>query len=273
MADFIINDSNYLQYVDPIVDGHRMGKGYVERNLTENPYGVYASSTPWSDELKIIPRSEWGDRIRQMEREKSRLSDIRNRADNGRPFTLNQGQLPYCWAFSSTAAVMLLRAAANQPYKKLSATAVAAKIYNFQQRGAWSALSSDFIGRDGVPSVEFWPEQSMSRANDNPRTWEDAKNYRVTEGFMDIQVAAYDRKLTFDQIATCLLSRIPVALDYRWWSHAVCGMDLTLDGNGGYGIRILNSWGDRWGENGTSVLVGNRVHPMGAVALRAVTGN
>ena len=111
------------------------------------------------------------------------------------------------------------------PYVQLSPHAVACKIYNFTDRGAWGALSMDFISRSGIPSEEFWPQKSMNRRYDNDATWENAKNHRIIEGFVDLDVQhVSDAKLTFDQVASCYFQMIPVVTDVFWWGHSVFGL-------------------------------------------------
>ena len=176
-----------------------------------------------------------------------------------------------CWAHSTTSAVMMLRAANNAPYVGLSAFAVAAVIKGWRDEGGWGAQSLEFITSRGVPSEKFWPMRSMNRANDNPQTWENAKLHRVSEGWVDLGAAQYNRNLTFDQAMTCLLCRIPVVTDLNWWSHSVCAIDPVEVEKGSFGIRILNSWGDAWSDRGMGVLSGSRAVMDGGAAPRVVT--
>tara|TARA_R110000868_G_scaffold250344_2_gene506855 strand:- start:4 stop:789 length:786 start_codon:yes stop_codon:yes gene_type:complete len=254
---FIIDDNTPIE--QEISSGHAFG--CVPRDFSVQPRTVKAVQFP------LIPRSEWSERIRDMEATKSRLSDIRNTGDNGGPIrSYDQNGQGYCWAYSTTAAVTLLRAKANMPHVRLSAHAVACKIKNFRDEGAWGALSMEFISKNGVPSEAAWPAKSMSRSNDNAATWADAAKHKITEGWADLEVEAWDRNMTFDQIGTLLLSRIPVVLDFAWWGHSVCGMDLVETSPGQFGVRIWNSWTDSWGDNGTGVLAGSKAIPMGASA-------
>lgn len=176
--------------------------------------------------------------------------------------------LKNCWAHSTTQAVMMLRAEMGQPYVPLSAYAVACVIKNYRDEGGWGALSLDFATSRGIPSQEFWPQQSMDRSNDNPNTWKNAALHKVSEGFVDLAVAAYDRTLSFDQVATCLLCNIPVVGDFNWWGHSVCLLDLVEIESGDFGVRILNSWSDSWSDNGMGILQGSKCVPDGAVAPR-----
>ena len=122
----------------------------------------------------------------------------------------------------------------------------------------------------GYPSQARWPQGSISRSHDNAETWEDAKKYKVSEGVIDLDGQIPWQNLKFDAVATLLLSRIPVVTDFMWWGHSVLALDLVKLSSGGYGIRILISWGDEWETNGMTVLTGDKAVPDGAVAPRVI---
>lgn len=272
----IIDDDNYKDFLTPsLADGTKLCRGLVPRDMQQQPVGYLGELCPpmHSVNMPLIPRSDWSAMIKEQEQTKSRLSDIRRNARGpGRHFeALDQNGQGYCWAYAATGCVMMLRAASNMPYVRLSAHAIACKIKNFRDEGGWGALGLEYIIKHGVPSIEAWPEKSMSRANDRPETWVDAAKYKVTESWMDLDAAIYDRDLTFDQMATCLLNRRPVAIDLNWWGHAVFAMDLVEVERNSFGVRILNSWSDRWGDLGEGVLRGNKAIPDNAVAPRVVT--
>jgi hypothetical protein len=126
--------------------------------------------------------------------------------------------------------------------------------------------------------VSHWPEKSMNRSLNNEANWKIAQNYRLTEGFMDLQQPIYGKTLTFQQVCSCLLARVPVVTDYNHWSHSVLGMDVVsatdkypVDDPRSYGLRIWNSWTDRFGRLGTGILLGYKAVPDGAIAIRSVT--
>lgn len=253
---YIIDDSTPIdELLNPHVEGEAKGRGY-------DPDQVIPGMFDPPKDLPLIPRSEWSDRIKEKEEKKSRISDVRTWP------SLDQNGQGYCWAYSTTSCVMLLRSLMNQPYVRLSAHAIGCKVKNFRDQGGWCGLSAQFQREHGCPSVEYWVEKSMSRSYDKPETWENAKLHMVTEEWADLTKAVYDQNLTFDQVATCLLCNIPCAVDFDWWGHSVCAMDLVEVEPGSFGLLILNSWSDSWGERGAGVLRGDRAIPHGAVALR-----
>jgi hypothetical protein len=279
--DFLITDDNYRSVCfDQQADGERFAMGLIPRNYSTMPVGSLEGSVTFAQaaDVPLIPMNEWPDRIAFKVTGKSQLSDIRNTANNGQPIpSLDQNGRGYCWAHSATAAAILLRAVSGMPYVRLSAYAVACIIKNYRDQGGWGAQGLDFIRERGVPSVEYWPEKSVSPSNDKPETWENAARHKVSEGFIDLDAAQYDRRLTFQEVATCLLCNIPVVSDFNWWGHSVCAMDLVdveptraATDPRRYGVRIWNSWRDSWGTNGTGVLTGSKAIPDGATAPRSI---
>jgi hypothetical protein len=253
---------------DVKVDGEEKGRGLIPRDWDKFPLGCYGGVRSYKAvDMPVIPKSEWSDRIKEMETKKSRLSDIILKGNKGSHIpSLDQNGQGYCWAYSSTGCVMALRAAMNLPYVRLSAHGVACVIKGFQDEGGWGAQSLDFIMNRGVPSVEFWAEKSMSKKYDTKETWENAALHKVTGGWIDLADAQYDRNLTFDQVATLLLCRIPIVVDFNWWGHSVHATDLVEVSRVDYGIRIRNSWTDSYGDRGFAVLQGNKARPDGATA-------
>lgn len=182
-----------------------------------------------------------------------------------------------CWFYSVTSAVMLLRAVAGLPYVRLSGHSGAWVIKGGRDQGGWGAAALEYVMKNGICPTSIWPEKSMNGGKYNTQAnWAEAAKYKVIEGFIDLDEPVYSRDLSLQQRFTCLLCDIPVIGDRMWWQHSTCDMDL-VDANPSlpatnplrYGVRTLNSWTDRWGNNGTGVLTGNKV-PASGVAPRAV---
>lgn len=262
-----------------VVDDNRAFCGYrrglVPRDLEACPVASSSMASSFSESFQLIPREEWPERIKDMERTKSRVSDL----INFRP--LDQNGQGFCWAYSTVACLMALRAIAGADPVRLSPHAVACQIYNFRDRGAWGAVSFDFVAKYGCPSEAYWPQQSMSRTHLTDGMRKDAEQYRILEGFIDLDVAhPADADLTFDQVCSLNLSCIPTVDDYMWWGHSVMGCDVVdtkpnlgqqgLDDPNRFARLIFNSWGD-WGDGGFGLLRGSKARPDGGCAPRSST--
>lgn len=274
MPDHIIDvdDPKNTDRLYPVIDGEKKGHGFDPSQVVPDYFRPAFGDAP--GQLQIIPENEYPARIEEQEKTQSSLWHIRQYAANGSQMaTLDQNGQGYCWAYSTTRCVMYLRALMNQPYKRLSAHAIGCMVKNFRDEGGWCGLSAEFHKTRGCPTVEHWPEKSMSRSNDRPEVWTNAAGHVITEDWIDTSVAVYDRNLTFQQLATCLLLNIPCAVDFNWWGHSVCAVRLVRVEAGSYGIGIDNSWSDNWEDKGYAVLRGNKAIPDGAVGLRVATAS
>ena len=248
---FVINDSNWQQVAAAPPSHHY---GLVRRDYSAMPLG----SLPFAAEydMPLISVDEIEDRIADQERNKSSLEHIR--ADCGIR-SLDQDGYGYCWAFSTTKAVMLLRAAQNQPTVELSGWAVGSIVKNYRDEGGWCQQSLEFGVNVGFPSLAVWPQGQVKRSLDTPEMRADAATRKVTE-WMDMEPR---NKL---QLASNLLRNIPTMCDFNWWSHSVCAFRL-LSWNP-FRIKIDNSWTPTWGDNGCAVLEGNKAIPDGMACPR-----
>ena len=256
MPEIIINDSNF--------DIHMFSGqgGLVPRNFTTHPVGYVACAKPF--DLPLIPESEWQSRLDALNASGMLLSQIRAKGNAGQPIpSRDQDSIGYCWCHSPVSACLLMRAVANEPYEDLSPFAIGCMIKGFQDQGGWNAEAVEFMGTRGCPTSQFWPQRSMSRPNDNPATWENAKKYRYLE-WMDL-----DPRNMKAQMVTCLLMGMALATDHNWWAHSICTCDLVSLTP--FRTRIWNSWGDSWSENGMGILQGSRAIPDAAIACRVVT--
>jgi hypothetical protein len=243
-----------------------MHAGYEERDYSVDPQEMFASP----DEMDLIPESEWDARYEEREAQQSGLEHLYVR--DGKPAFKHLDQNPqgFCWAYSSTHAVMLQRLAMGQPVVRLSAHAVACKIKNFRDQGGWGGQSAKFITENGCPSVEAWPEKSMKRQYDTPEVWKDAEKYKITDQWVDLTKQVYDQNLTRAQMATAGFLNQPGPVDFNWAGHSVCRLGWVRIEKGSWGPLILNSWWG-WGYHGLGVLAGNKGVPNGALAIRSVT--
>ena len=268
----VIDDDNY--HLVTKIGGY----GLVPRDFSLHPTGSLEGCVTYGAIKDQIPLVEWADMpglIAEKVAKKTLTSDIRLAMPGG-PFTnLDQGNSNLCWAYASVHALMIARMLCNLPTVYLSGHAVGYKIKNGRNQGGWSAHSAEFIMKNGVPSVNKWPAQSWSASFNNEATWEEAKQYRFAEGFIDLDAPIYDRDLSFQQLLTLLIWNIPCPVDYNWQSHAVLAIDpvdcypnLPATNPRRYGVRILNSW-KNWGDRGTGVYTQNKAVPDNACGMRA----
>ena len=273
-GELVIGAANALLFVNPTIGGETKKCGTVPqpdgwRSAHVRP--MHAVQMP-----NLIPESEWADRIKEKVATRSQLSDVWKRGGpgGGKIPSRDQNGKGYCWAHSGVSAHLALRALMNLPYVDLSAYSIAATIKRFRDEGGWGAQGLDFQTETGCCDSSVWPQQSMDRSLDlksNPTTQANAAKHKVTGGWIDLSAAQYDRNLTKQQVATCLLMNIPVIVDYNWWSHSVCALDLVLLPSGRIGIRIQNSWGDSWSDGGMGVLDDSKCWPDGATAPYSIT--
>lgn len=253
MAEFLVDSS--------IASPHGIGGGYKARDFNADPEGSMPYCAPAT--FPLIPRSEWADRIREMERDKSRLSDITTQA--GVP-CIYQDWTNFCHGFSAVQAIMAVRAAQGQPFVLLSGSSVAAPAVGFINEGQWIREDMRQIAEVGAASVDFVPMIQVSQDGFKPGWEQDAAKYRCTE-FWDL--GRKDSQM-FARIMTLLLSRTPVFVGLNWWKHAVCFFDPVILQNGGFGVRFRNSW-PNFGDDGYALLDEAHATADEAYSPRSVT--
>lgn len=262
---FIIDDNTPVPAPPP-----GQGMGLVPRDFAVYPVGYLMCAKPFDVPLMDDQGIEAG--IVQQRAEQSSLKHLRERGFDGKPIrSYDQNGQGYCWSYSSTCNCSLVRLRDGQPWERLSAHKVACLEKNYRDQGGWNAVSVAHIAEHGVPSEDLWPAKSMSRSNDTPEMRANAALHKFTE-WMDLDDGGERLKR---QIATALLSNFPIAVDYNWWGHSVCAVELVSWGPNGSNLSyyIWNSWTDSWGEDGMGILKGSKALPNGAIACRAATAS
>jgi hypothetical protein len=248
MSELIINDDNYNSFIT----FEDRGRGMIERRWDLVPEGKfeYAAAVP----IRLIPRSEWPDRIRQMERDKSRLSDI---FKDSKIKVKDQQQTNYCHANSPATAMEIIREVQGQPYVELSPGSIGGPVTNYRNAGAWIGDNLKHIYTKGVASTAFVPLNQISRSGWKPGADENAAEHICTE-WVEIPRG----RISFDYVMTLVLSRIPVCTAHNWWRHAVTALDPFMSPDGrSFGTRDVNSWGERYGDGGFFVLMEGKGTP------------
>jgi hypothetical protein len=259
MARLVINDSNFHLMLSPVVNGETKEMGCVPRNFAAMPYGSLPYAAPF--DMPLMSDQEIEDRIADQARNKDSLEHIR--ADC-KIRSLDQDGWPYCWAFSTVKAVMLLRAAQNQPTVELSAWAVGAIVKGYQKQGGWCQESLELLVSMGCPSLAVWPQGEVKRSLDTAEMRADAGTRKVTE-WMDME--ARNKR----QTASNLLRNIPTMVEYNWWSHSVCAVRLLSWSP--FKILIDNSWSPTWDTDGMAEIEGSKAVPDNQACPRVTVGS
>lgn len=240
---------------EPVPAGY--STGLIPRDYSICPVGYQAFAPAFPDD-ELIPESEWAERLAENRATKSGLLDFRE-ANYEMLKSLDQDGEPLCWAFSSTKAVMYLRAIMNQPLLRLSAWWVAGKVVNWQSQGYWGSASLAQIVKEGVPAESFCPEY-RSR-HDTAETRANAALHKVTEWWDGSEDPYKAQK----QLVSMLLKRVPCVVDLNVMGHSMCAIDIgSLNP-----IEII--YDNSWGENGEKGLYRGRgayARPDGMVIPR-----
>lgn len=250
MPEFIIDDSTPDSKLDPA--GFSTGYRGMFRSAASA-----AETTVAFPAANLIPRHEWQARAEEMKERKSRVSDI---CDAAGLSIANQAQTKFCWAFAPVRNLEVIRVIQNQPMVRLSPASVACKINGFKNNGGWGEDALQYLLEHGAVPSSQWPATAIDRKYDTPANETAAKSYRVTEWWRL-------EPRNHDQLVSCLLMRIPVAVGLNFWGHEVLATD-PIWRNGGIDIGFDNSWSDTWGDRGRGILAGNKRFADDAVAAR-----
>lgn len=254
--EFVIGDDNYQSHLDYRTPGGVL----LSRGRTapppdwQKPRCLGVSSVPIMTEQEIVERAE------ELERKKARLSDFARA--NGIP-CLDQNGTNYCWINAPTHCVELKRVLQGHRFVKLSPASVGGPLTNFRNVGGWGTAGLKGIAEMGLVPVDKWPANAISRSHNTDANRQLALNFRAEE---------WDElKTSVLAVATQLVLLNPVAVGFNWWGHEVTYYDVVVTNGRISGLRIRNSWGMEWGDDGFSVLTGSKMVPDDVVTPRSVT--
>lgn len=257
----LITEHNWDQYTLPeadIVDGQSVScSGFVEK-----PEGMAGVGAAFPDELRI-PRNEWREKIEQLENTGSRLSDLCTRAG---AIWLNQNPSWYCWCYCVVHAVMALEAKQNEEPRRLVPESVAGPIMGYRKKGGWPDKAVEYVIEHGIADTTAWPWENHRQANSRQyfdRSRDNAALTKITE-WVDVR--------GFDELASCLLHRIPVPVGLGWMGHAMCAIDLVVMPSGEYGVVYLDSYAKR-GKYNTKTITESKAVGGNMIAPIAISPN
>jgi hypothetical protein len=259
----LIREDLAAEFEKTLDNNGEFGRGWQPRPAEEDP-SLFGFCTPLS--IPPIDRSEWDERIKDLQQQKNRLTDL---ADMLVIPIRSQMRTNYCWMWAVIRAFDLLRAQQGFEHVPLSPASCAAPITNYANArgnpagvGGWSTRGLKYLAEVGAAPVSLWSDTAIDRSLDTPAVRAIRSQYRCRE-WWDL------KGNNFDQMATVLLTGKPVAGGLMWMGHAMCAVDLVkLDGRGRYGVVWDNSYGPNWGKNGRVVFEENRSTAADQVAPR-----
>ncbi len=241
---------------------HDKRTGLIPRNYKTHPGGCYAAAPVAPDDWLIAPSDQVA-LLKEQQDGQTSLYDLRNNNYDVLK-SLDQNGLGLCWAFSTTKAVMYLRAIMGEPAVRLSAWWVAGKVKGWRDEGGWGAESLQEIASAGVPSEALCP--SYKSSYDTAATRADAALRKVIEWYDGTE----DRDRNTQIMISAFLLGLPPVLDYNDISHSMSGC--CLKSLNPLEVWCDNSWGstDQYGPKGIYIRKGSQAIPDG-IAVPRVT--
>lgn len=260
----IIDDSNASRFVQRWRDEGR-AFGMVPRDYHAAPFG--SASFPAVDLSMgpILERSQFADAIKRADEARTTPDDWRKAMEI--PIE-QQGNWGFCWAHGTINAIEITYAMSGYKAPNLNPFPVAYRIKGGRNQGGWAEQALAGIAQFGIPTHDVWPnnKEGMSQWQ-NAEVIASANRHKVTASLELPQnnFAALVTSLTHPKFAR------PVTMGLNWWGHLVCAVRaVALDG-GKFGILIVNSWGDDWGQAGCGVLVESKSIAFEQIRIERVT--
>lgn len=222
------------------------GTGFIDRDFDAEPFGSVVPE--FSGET--YPRDIWRDLIKEQDDCKCSPYDAFMSAKCP---VLSQAKTNFCWAFGLVQGVAVALAQSGYdetPPLHLSASYPAQLYKNYRNVGGWAMQAVSAVREYGIPVVQVFPEALISRSK--------SQKQDVKKSAQKYGIAEYEEIPSRDFAAafSCLIAPdcSPVTLGLSWWGHLVLGIKGVYDMKKGYGILIVNSWGQRWSDDGMQVL-------------------
>lgn len=242
-----------------VINGVRMGTGLDVEGLRNHEY--FASAGEFPDSL-LLDEKDLKAAFELQAANESSLYHLRKRLA-GLLDSLNQGHYGLCWAFSSTKAVMYIRAIMGLLIKKLSSWWVAGIVKGWRDQGGWGEASLDQIIKAGVPEYDLCPSYDKKYAT--PEVAENAKLHIVTEWWE----GSSDKDKATHQMLTAYALGLPPVCDYNHMGHSMCGCRVaSFKSLNEFEVDDDNSWGMDAGTEGLYRLANGKAKPDGLVIPR-----
>lgn len=242
----IIDDHNYRDFIDPVVDGETMHCVACPRDLHRHPIGGLGFAAPVR--FNVIPEVELKRRI--IARKAAHRTN-KEFLEHYKIPVKNQQSTNYCWVNACVGALEITRAKQNQKYIDLSPASCGSIITNFRNIGGYGLDAIEFLHDKGAVPSNLWPANAISKTYNTTVNNNERVKFRVDEWN---EIAQND----LNQLNAALDAGFVVCAGLSWWRHEIIFIDLDIDNNGNIVYVFRNSWGSNWGDNGHGVMTANK---------------
>jgi hypothetical protein len=235
--------------------------GLIERDYSQFPSG-YCLAAPSAPDSWIVPENEREERLKEQKANRASLLHLREKYYSILK-SLNQGNRPLCWAYSTTKAVMYLLAQSGMP-ELLSAFWTAGIANGWRNQGGWCTLSLDALKNVGAVPAEACPDFSPKYVTADNKAL--AAKRRVIEWYDGGENRDRNRDIV---ISACLLG-LPFVGDHNNIGHSMAGC--YLESLNPLVIGYDNSWSeiDQYGPKGLWLRKGFDATPDGVIVARVI---
>lgn len=234
------------------------GTGYQARDFEADPVGRLIPAFGG----KVFDRSEWPELMEMQDKNHSSPLDWHMNSVG----IMDQRQTNFCWCFGTCAGVATQYAKTGVEVPEFSPASTACMIKDFRNEGGWGSQACNGIQKYGIATTETWPNVSFNRQLPSmSHVREDMHQHDLIE-FEDLGVNNFDAAMS---VLLDPLHPAPVTGGFTWWGHLVILLK-AVRYDGEWGVVFANSWGKDWGENGYSVLLGDKAVPYESIRIGSV---
>jgi hypothetical protein len=156
-----------------------------------------------------------------------------------------------CWGFGTAKAIEICYAMTGYNVPHLNPFPTAYRIKQGRNQGGWAQEYLEGVDKFGIVEHSLWKGNEANMQN-----WERGEikaNGELHKVTASLELPTNDFAALVTSLTHPKVPR-PVTLGLNWWGHLICGVRAVVIEPGKFGIKIVNSWGDSWGEGGCAIL-------------------
>jgi hypothetical protein len=184
------------------------------------PYGAYPGLVPFGEAYpdKLIDPSDYKEVIARCHREQIFPMYHQRNTWGAVGFRWYQNGLPYCWAWSATAATMDCEAREGKPVELLSPVSLG-WLVSWRERGYYLAETIEGIKARGIAPMSFTPNPHDPTPRKFVDGWEEAAmRHRILDAW-DTDNSTLAKRIQYGISVLATASSDYIA--YDWWGHAL----------------------------------------------------